>query len=138
MYWELWLSQVTASAALQCMLVKNKGGHVLCLHVGGMVNRLDHLELKAEYKYIESFLMLFNCVNLIMTLSLSLVCLACACHMTEVNTGKCFIPGLALHWLVVTVKAMDTFSYFIDDRQYRGLKKTVLIDLVFIAVSDDK
>lgn len=27
MYWELWLSQLTASAALQCMLVQNKGGH---------------------------------------------------------------------------------------------------------------
>ena len=25
MYWELWLSQVTATAALQCMLVHNKG-----------------------------------------------------------------------------------------------------------------
>lgn len=33
MYWELWLSQVTASAALQCMLVQNKGGEVLCVDV---------------------------------------------------------------------------------------------------------
>lgn len=34
MYWELWLSQVTASAALQCMLVRNKGGQVLNIDTG--------------------------------------------------------------------------------------------------------
>lgn len=33
MYWELWLSQVTASAALQCMLVRNKGGQVLYIDI---------------------------------------------------------------------------------------------------------
>jgi len=41
MYWELWLSQVTASAALQCMLVQNKGGQALCIDVA----RLDYIEL---------------------------------------------------------------------------------------------
>lgn len=33
MYWELWLSQVTATAALQCMLVQNKGEPVLRVRV---------------------------------------------------------------------------------------------------------
>lgn len=36
MYWELWLSQVTARAALQCMLVENKGGQALCVQCVGM------------------------------------------------------------------------------------------------------
>lgn len=44
MYWELWLSQVTASAALvPCMLVQNKGGQALCVDVE-TVERLDNLK----------------------------------------------------------------------------------------------
>lgn len=38
MYWELWLSQVTASATLMpCMLIQDKGGQALCV----IMNRLE-------------------------------------------------------------------------------------------------
>lgn len=46
MYWELWLSQVTASAALQCMLVRNKGGQASYVDV----DRLDYKELNCLAK----------------------------------------------------------------------------------------
>lgn len=49
MYWELWLSQVTARAALQCMLVQNKGGQALCVN-GEAVHRLDKIELNCLAK----------------------------------------------------------------------------------------
>lgn len=35
MYWELWLSQVTASATLMpCMLIQDKGGQAVMTNLG--------------------------------------------------------------------------------------------------------
>ena len=62
MYWELWLSQVTATAALQCMLVKNKGGRhwYLLLEVCVCVlkpSEIEWIHLDARFHVVLGYLM---------------------------------------------------------------------------------
>lgn len=60
MYWELWLSQVTASAALQCMLLQNKGEHNLCVDDAVSIEAVRDFQFSIVLMKFQIFIVAFG------------------------------------------------------------------------------